>query len=64
MLIAGCVLLEYGVAVSAVAVGWSGYFNELLHHLFGCHDSDRPVAVVRAGATRCRPTGGVINLPA
>ena len=29
------VLLEYGVAVSAVAVGWSGYFNELLHALFG-----------------------------
>lgn len=35
VLIAGCVLLEYGVAVSAVAVGWSGYFNELLHSLFG-----------------------------
>ena len=28
VIIAGCVLLEYGVAASAVAVGWSGYFNE------------------------------------
>ncbi len=29
MVIAACVLLEYGVSSSAVAVGWSGYFNEL-----------------------------------
>ncbi len=35
MIIAACVLLEYGVAGSAVAVGWSGYFNELLDSLFG-----------------------------
>ena len=35
MIIAACVLLEYGVAGSAVAVGWSGYFNELLESLFG-----------------------------
>ncbi|HLS41073.1 MAG TPA: amino acid permease [Ornithinicoccus sp.] len=33
--IAGCVLLEYGVAASAVAVGWSGYFNELLSSTIG-----------------------------
>lgn len=25
MVIAACVLLEYGVAASVVAVGWSGY---------------------------------------
>lgn len=35
MIIAACVLLEYGVAASAVAVGWSGYFNELTSSLFG-----------------------------
>ena len=35
VIIAGCVLLEYGVAAGAVAVGWSGYFNELVHSLFG-----------------------------
>ena len=33
MVIAACVLLEYGVAAGAVAVGWSGYFNELLDNL-------------------------------
>ncbi|HEX5254299.1 MAG TPA: amino acid permease, partial [Mycobacterium sp.] len=28
--VAACVLLEYGVATAAVAVGWSGYVNKLL----------------------------------
>ena len=31
VIIAGCVLLEYGVAAGAVAVGWSGYFNGLIN---------------------------------
>ena len=35
MFVAACVLLEYGVAASAVAVGWSGYFNELLQNTLG-----------------------------
>src|SRR6478735_1070958 len=35
VVIAACVLLEYGVSSAAVAVGWSGYFNELLDNLFG-----------------------------
>ncbi len=35
MVIAACVLLEYGVAGSAVAVGWSGYFNELTDSVLG-----------------------------
>lgn len=38
--IAACVLLEYGVASAAVAVGWSGYFNELLDNLIGWHLPD------------------------
>lgn len=33
--VAACLLLEYGVATGAVAVGWSGYVNRLLHNLFG-----------------------------
>jgi len=33
--VAACLLLEYGVATAAVAVGWSGYLNKLLHNLFG-----------------------------
>ncbi len=33
--VAACLLLEYGVSISAVAVGWSGYVNKLLDNLFG-----------------------------
>ena len=33
--IGACPLLEYGVSISAVAVGWSGYVNKLLDNLFG-----------------------------
>ena len=35
MAVAACLLLEYGVATAAVAVGWSGYLNKLLDNLFG-----------------------------
>jgi basic amino acid/polyamine antiporter, APA family len=28
-------ILEYGLSVAAVAVGWGGYFKELLDSLFG-----------------------------
>ena len=34
-LVGWCLLLEYGVSVSAVAVGWSQYLNELLDSLIG-----------------------------
>ena len=33
--VAACLLLEYGVATAAVAVGWSGYVNKLLSNVFG-----------------------------
>ena len=33
--VAACLLLEYGVSIAAVAVGWSGYLNQLLGNLFG-----------------------------
>src|SRR6202034_3510496 len=33
--VAACLLLEYGVATAAVAVGWSGYVNKLLSNIFG-----------------------------
>src|SRR5262249_14948335 len=35
IVVAACLLLEYGVATAAVAVGWSGYLNKLLDNLFG-----------------------------
>ncbi|MEV6161973.1 amino acid permease [Streptomyces sp. NPDC052052] len=55
-LVGWCLLLEYGVAVSAVAVGWSQYVNELLNSLFGW----QLPAALSAGPG----DGGVINLPA
>ncbi|MFE7424563.1 MULTISPECIES: amino acid permease [unclassified Streptomyces] len=55
-LVGWCLLLEYGVSVSAVAVGWSQYVNELLDSLFG----GQLPAVLSAGPG----DGGLINLPA
>ncbi|MEU7113387.1 amino acid permease [Streptomyces sp. NPDC046182] len=55
-LVGWCLLLEYGVSVSAVAVGWSQYLNELLDSLVGLRLPD----VLSAGPG----DGGMINLPA
>ncbi|MEV4339919.1 amino acid permease [Streptomyces sp. NPDC049590] len=55
-LVGWCLLLEYGVSISAVAVGWSQYVNELLHSLTGL----QLPAALSAGPG----DGGVINLPA
>ncbi|WP_372345341.1 amino acid permease [Streptomyces sp. KL116D] len=55
-LVGWCLLLEYGVSVSAVAVGWSQYLNELLDSLFG----HQIPAALSAGPA----DGGVVNLPA
>ncbi|MGV0813642.1 amino acid permease [Mycolicibacterium boenickei] len=56
--VAACLLLEYGVSMSATAVGWSGYLNKLLENLFGWR---LPHALSAA------PWGenpGIVNLPA
>ncbi|WP_441961569.1 APC family permease, partial [Mycolicibacterium houstonense] len=56
--VAACLLLEYGVSMSATAVGWSGYLNKLLENLFGWR---LPHALSTA------PWGenpGIVNLPA
>ncbi|MBD0709622.1 MULTISPECIES: amino acid permease [unclassified Streptomyces] len=55
-LVGWCLLLEYGVSVSAVAVGWSQYLNELLDSLTGLQ---LPTALSAGPAD-----GGVVNLPA
>ncbi|MEU7018361.1 amino acid permease [Streptomyces sp. NPDC046385] len=55
-LVGWCLLLEYGVSVSAVAVGWSQYLNELLDSLTG----HQLPAALSAGPG----DGGVVNLPA
>ena len=49
-------ILEYGVAVAAVAVGWGGNFNKFLDATFG-------IQVPQAIATSPE-NGGVVNLPA
>lgn len=56
MVVAACLLLEYGVSSAAVAVGWSEYLNELLDNVLGFRIPD---ALSSAPAA-----GGVINLPA
>ncbi|MEV4940305.1 amino acid permease [Streptomyces zaomyceticus] len=55
-LVGWCLLLEYGVSVSAVAVGWSQYLNELLDSLVGVQ---LPEALSAGPAD-----GGVVNVPA
>ncbi|MBB5939925.1 amino acid permease [Streptomyces zagrosensis] len=51
-----CLLLEYGVSVSAVAVGWGQYLNELLHSVTGWQ--------LPAALSTSPSEGGVLNLPA
>jgi APA family basic amino acid/polyamine antiporter len=61
MIVAACVLLEYGVSSAAVAVGWSGYFNELLQNLFGFQ---LPDALSYSPIPYEENTTGLLNLPA
>lgn len=56
MVVAACLLLEYGVAAAAVAVGWSQYLNQLLGNLFGV---GLPQALSYAPGE-----GGIVNVPA
>ncbi|ORB83109.1 amino acid permease [Mycobacterium kansasii] len=60
--VAACLLLEYGVATAAVAVGWSGYVNKLLHNVFGLR---LPSALSMAPwDTQPGQAHGYVNLPA
>jgi amino acid transporter len=56
IIVAACLLLEYGVAGAAVAVGWSQYLNELLDNVFGFTIPD--------DLSQAPEQGGVLNLPA
>jgi APA family basic amino acid/polyamine antiporter len=55
-LVGWCLLLEYGVSASAVAVGWGQYLNELLHSLTGLS--------LPAALSAPPGDGGVVNIPA
>ncbi|MFM9033283.1 MAG: amino acid permease [Mycobacterium sp.] len=59
MVVAACLLLEYGVSAAAVAVGWSQYVNKLLDNFFGHR---LPEALSAAPWGESSP--GIINLPA
>jgi APA family basic amino acid/polyamine antiporter len=50
-------ILEYGVSVAAVAVGWGQYFNDLIDSLFGL---SLPDSLANPPGTE----GGAFNLPA
>ncbi|MGH6617173.1 amino acid permease [Sphingomonas sp.] len=55
-------ILEYAVAASAVAVGWSGYFTgTILNQFLGIH---LPAALSSAPLALGGAPGGIINLPA
>ena len=54
--VGACLLLEWGVAGAAVAVGWSEYVNQLINNVFGVR---LPEAISNAPEQ-----GGIINLPA
>jgi basic amino acid/polyamine antiporter, APA family len=54
--VGACLLLEWGVAGAAVAVGWSQYLNQFLGNVFGFQ---LPEALSNAPEQ-----GGVFNLPA
>ncbi len=56
MVVAACLLLEYGVSAAAVAVGWSQYLNEFLDNLFGFTIPD--------DISNAPEADGIINLPA
>ncbi len=50
-------IIEYGLSVAAVAVGWGQYFNELLDSLFG-------LSLPESLANPPGESGGQFNLPA
>ena len=55
MVVAACLLLEYGVSAAAVAVGWSQYLNELFDNLFGF--------TIPESLSQAPEQGGVLNVP-
>src|SRR4030095_1499349 len=64
--VASCLILEYGISASAVAVGWSGYLNKVIEIVTG---HGLPAALLSAplvadGYSLAFGGDGIINLPA
>ncbi|GGU47526.1 amino acid permease [Streptomyces albospinus] len=55
-LVGWCLLLEYGISISAVAVGWGQYLNELLASVTGWQ--------LPAALSNPPGAGGIVNIPA
>jgi basic amino acid/polyamine antiporter, APA family len=53
-------ILEYGVAVAAVANGWAGYFNNALHAI----GLELPLSLTRGPWATGELGAGIVNLPA
>lgn len=51
-----CLILEYGVGIAAVSVGWAEYLNEGLQQLFGFQ--------IPQALSASPQDGGILNLPA
>src|SRR5262249_926662 len=63
-LVGWCLLLEYGISISAVAVGWSQYVNELLHSLTGWQlPAGPPARPGPGGSGKPPPAVMVIAMP-
>jgi len=63
-IMAACLLLEYGLAASATAIGWSDYLNSFLNNAFGWHipEALRSPTIV-SGPNGIEFHSGHINLP-
>jgi len=62
--VAACLLLEYGLAASATAIGWSDYLNNFLQNAFGWRIPaalHSPMVVLGANGTEFHPMQ--FNLP-
>nr|WP_315256096.1 amino acid permease [uncultured Duganella sp.] len=64
-IMAACLLLEYGLAASAVAIGWSDYLNNFLNNAFGWHIPEmlRSPTIVATATHGIEFRSGHINLP-
>lgn len=64
-IMAACLLLEYGLAASAVAIGWSDYLNNFLNNAFGWHIPEmlRSPSIVATATHGIEFRSGHINLP-
>jgi len=63
-IVAACLLLEYGLAASATAIGWSSYLNHFLTHAVGWQIPEwlrSPMLVSGAKGLEFHP--GQFNLP-